>query len=662
MTLPSTLTDPVVTVYELPGRATFTAFTADLPGAGSNDRKATVDFAVASDGPNGSFRDVGTLTGEANEGVKILTAPASGRWVRVTSAGAGFDGVAALGTLAPRPANAPQPSGIFVEDASPYLNGTYLGHSTDKDPWYRRIGTLDTAMSGARCYAGRLGAGYPGAFDGRTWTYADNANAGRAIFNDEGTTAIGDDAGQPMYLMRVDTQPKYCMPQTSGRGSHRVLVLDSGPQTLWPIEDDALPGYRYTRIHASMLDRNALATADIAIANMLCNASSYFAKGQTDALLDWIGRGHKLLIVDSDECPSSRYAFLPYPFVTSNPGATGASGSRLIIVESDALGATEASDAHFVDPKTYINNGGNQLGDANIVTTQDPHWCGHLFGTNVKHDNGFMQMYAPYGQGMIIYDGFDHDDGSNPGYRRVRTLELQLAVPAGMPCTQRVAGSFVVQPSAEATFKTGASRRLSFPMETLASLGWNGHVTVSTAGPFGANVTPSSFQLAGTTQPMKVTVDVPASAKAGVYTISVTGTDGRSHLAQATITLTAIAPIVKHIKKHQRVRVYGIHFDVDSAHLQPQSEKVVREIADLMKANPQVRFQVEGHTDSDGGAAYNRGLSQRRAQAVVDDLASRYRIARSRMTPKGFGLTRPVAPNTTPANKALNRRVELLAL
>jgi OOP family OmpA-OmpF porin len=81
-----------------------------------------------------------------------------------------------------------------------------------------------------------------------------------------------------------------------------------------------------------------------------------------------------------------------------------------------------------------------------------------------------------------------------------------------------------------------------------------------------------------------------------------------------------------------------------------------------MRQNPSWRFQIEGHTDSDGGAAYNLALSQRRAQAVVDDLVKRYGIARSRLIAKGYGLTRPVASNATDAGKALNRRVELVRL
>ena len=110
---------------------------------------------------------------------------------------------------------------------------------------------------------------------------------------------------------------------------------------------------------------------------------------------------------------------------------------------------------------------------------------------------------------------------------------------------------------------------------------------------------------------------------------------------------------------HQTIRLYGIHFDYDSAHIQPRSEPVIADVAALMRANPASRFEISGHTDSDGGAAYNLALSQRRAQAVVDDLVSRYGIARSRLVAKGYGLTRPVASNATAGGKALNRRVEL---
>jgi outer membrane protein OmpA-like peptidoglycan-associated protein len=659
--MPSDSTDPIVITYELPGPAAIGAFSADLPVAASG-KNASVAFAVGTNGPAGDFHNVGTLSGGADDATKTLAAGVTARWIRITATGPPFNGIAAIGTVTPLPASA-SPAGIYVEandDNAPYANGSFTNRSSESDPWYRRIATVGTAMSGARCNGSQAVQGYPGVLDGRVWRFTESGQPRQAVVNDDASLILIDE-GAPLYLMRVATQPKFCAAQTTGTGAHRVLVLEGiSVLPLWPVDQAALPGNSYIRMHASMLDRAALVQPETAILNGLCDASRYLSRGQTDVLLQWVSAGHELLIVDSDGCPSSTYDFLPYPFTTSNPGAQGAPGARLIVVENDALGTRETSDAHFFDPKTFLNNGNNELGDANIVTTQDSHWCGHLFGTNVKHDNGFMQMYATYGQGVIIYDGFDHDDGGNTGYQRVRTLELQLPVPAGMPCTQSVAASFIVQPTTEATFTIGKAQTLPFSMEALAGLGWSGHLTMASSGDFPATVTPNAFDLAGTTQPLAIAVNVPASAKAGVYTVKVAGSDAQGHTSQATITLTATAPLKKTtIAKHQRIRVYGIHFDYDSAHIQPRSEPVIAQIAALMHANPSWHVEVSGHTDSDGGPAYNLALSQRRAQAVVDDLVAHYGIARSHLVAKGYGQTRPVASNATDAGKALNRRVEL---
>lgn len=657
---------PFVFVYELAGSAAISSFKAQLPTVAPSAAPATVTFAVSTDGAQGNFKDVGTLTARAdNDAEQTLPANVTARWVRVTANGSPFENVGAIGTLPPIAATV-SPAGIYVElQNSPYKNGTLDPTDTGNDPWYRRLVTLGKALTGVRCFDGHYGDAYPGAFDGRYWTFADNnTSRGRLTVNDDASLMVGvntDDG--PLYLQRTSAQPKFCVPQSSGSGTHHVLVLDNpGSVGFWPIDENSLGGYSYDRMDLAMLDAGALSGHDLAVLNMVCFPNQYLAPEQESALVQWIAAGHKLLIVDSDECsPKTDYSFLPYPFVTSNPGAQGASGDRLIIVENDALGTSDKNDTgHFFDPKVFLNNGSNQLGDANIVTTQDPHWCGHLFGTNAKHDNGFMQMYAPYGQGVIIYDGFDHDDGGNAGYERVRTLEFALQMPAGMPCTQSAALAFLIQPSQEAAFTSGAASTVHASMETLANLGWAGHVTITTTGDFAASVNPSGFDMSGGTQPLAVTVSVPASTKPGVYTVNVVGTGSDGKTAQASITLTGTAPLKKAvIKKHQRIRIYGIHFDVDSAHIQPRSEPVIAQIAALMKANPSWKFEISGHTDSDGGAAYNLGLSQRRAQAVVNDLATRYGIARSRMVAKGYGLTRPVAPNTTAAGKALNRRVEL---
>ena len=200
-------------------------------------------------------------------------------------------------------------------------------------------------------------------------------------------------------------------------------------------------------------------------------------------------------------------------------------------------------------------------------------------------------------------------------------------------------------------------------MQVLANQGWNGHVTVKTTGDLAATVSPNAFDMAGGTQKLDIAVRVTAATKPGVYTVTVIADNGGGKTAQASLSLTGTASLKKQFKKTQkRIRIYGIHFDVDSAHIQPRSEPVIADIAQIMRETPGLRFQVEGHTDSDGGAAYNLGLSQRRAQAVVDDLVAHHHIARSRLVAKGYGLTKPVASNATPSGKALNRRVELLRL
>jgi outer membrane protein OmpA-like peptidoglycan-associated protein len=110
-----------------------------------------------------------------------------------------------------------------------------------------------------------------------------------------------------------------------------------------------------------------------------------------------------------------------------------------------------------------------------------------------------------------------------------------------------------------------------------------------------------------------------------------------------------------------RVAIYGIHFDFDKADLKPGSEKVLLEMVKLMKDNPGLKVEVQGHTDNVGQRAYNRQLSERRAMTVRSFL-SLYGIDPERMTVRGFGAERPVADNRTEEGRALNRRVELKKL
>ena len=114
------------------------------------------------------------------------------------------------------------------------------------------------------------------------------------------------------------------------------------------------------------------------------------------------------------------------------------------------------------------------------------------------------------------------------------------------------------------------------------------------------------------------------------------------------------------MKQTGQAEVYGIYFDFASDKIKPESEPVLREIADALNHNPTWKLRVEGHTDNIGGDDYNLNLSQRRAEAVKLALVTRYHIGAERLTPKGFGATRPKEPNDTLAGRARNRRVELV--
>jgi outer membrane protein OmpA-like peptidoglycan-associated protein len=109
-----------------------------------------------------------------------------------------------------------------------------------------------------------------------------------------------------------------------------------------------------------------------------------------------------------------------------------------------------------------------------------------------------------------------------------------------------------------------------------------------------------------------------------------------------------------------RVELHGIYFDFASDKLKDESAPVIAEIAAALRAHPDWKLVIEGHTDSIGGEAYNLDLSQRRAAAVKAELVQRHGVLAERLTTEGFGATRPKETNDTLAGRARNRRVELV--
>lgn len=109
-----------------------------------------------------------------------------------------------------------------------------------------------------------------------------------------------------------------------------------------------------------------------------------------------------------------------------------------------------------------------------------------------------------------------------------------------------------------------------------------------------------------------------------------------------------------------KVALYGLYFDTDKDAMRTDSAPTMEEIAKLLKANPQMKLRVVGHTDDQGASAYNLDLSKRRAASVVQQLVSKYGIAAARLDSFGAGLYAPVASNQSEDGRAKNRRVELV--
>jgi outer membrane protein OmpA-like peptidoglycan-associated protein len=101
-----------------------------------------------------------------------------------------------------------------------------------------------------------------------------------------------------------------------------------------------------------------------------------------------------------------------------------------------------------------------------------------------------------------------------------------------------------------------------------------------------------------------------------------------------------------------------LEFDTDSATLKPSSEEQLRNVAEILKAYPNVKVKIGGYTDNVGDDAHNLKLSQDRAANTMNEIAN-LGIDRSRLAAEGFGKQYPVADNTTEEGRQRNRRIDI---
>lgn len=129
----------------------------------------------------------------------------------------------------------------------------------------------------------------------------------------------------------------------------------------------------------------------------------------------------------------------------------------------------------------------------------------------------------------------------------------------------------------------------------------------------------------------------------------------------SNVTRTELAKIeaLIYIDESFRMNLPNIEFAYGKADLLPTSFPILDKVGALLQRFPNARFVIEGHTDNQGGFEFNMRLSQRRAESVYAYLKKQFGIPENRVELKGYGPTRPVAPNDVEENRRKNRRVEI---
>jgi outer membrane protein OmpA-like peptidoglycan-associated protein len=116
------------------------------------------------------------------------------------------------------------------------------------------------------------------------------------------------------------------------------------------------------------------------------------------------------------------------------------------------------------------------------------------------------------------------------------------------------------------------------------------------------------------------------------------------------------------IDKDGRAVLYGIYFDRDKSDIKPSSHATLKVVGELLEKYPDMAFRIEGHTDSRGEPGYNMQLSEKRAKAVKDYLIESFSVATNRLQTIGHGEEKPLNSNSSEAELALNRRVEIVRM
>ena len=156
-------------------------------------------------------------------------------------------------------------------------------------------------------------------------------------------------------------------------------------------------------------------------------------------------------------------------------------------------------------------------------------------------------------------------------------------------------------------------------------------------------------------------VNVPNCARPQYFTLQRSyWADHRNLMTNVRLCKGAV-PLYNRLTTDGKIITYAITFDIGKANIKPESMTEINRIAQLMKDNPDLKFEVQGHTDNTGTVAGNQKLSEQRAQAIVNKLVE-MGIAANRLSAKGMGQSAPLADNSTDEGRAKNRRPSPITL
>ncbi len=222
-------------------------------------------------------------------------------------------------------------------------------------------------------------------------------------------------------------------------------------------------------------------------------------------------------------------------------------------------------------------------------------------------------------------------------------LFLQPRVTAGVKWTE---GQIIDATSSHALQMGGASAMMNkgytnarMLYGTLAHGGRTVHVLLSVSSAAGVPQT----NRAGT----YLEIVEPKAMPTGQVTVDTKAIDAKE--LQASLTAEG------------KVALYGIFFDTGKAELKPESEAQLAQMAGLLNGSSALKVFLVGHTDNVGSVEANLALSLRRAKAVAEALASRYKVDPNRLDARGVANLTPLASNEAEAGRSKNRRVELVA-